>query len=609
MARAFLRSCIAAAVCAPALVVAQTGAPQPDHAAPGKPPLQTVDVVVTDAQRHAIHNLQASDFVLLEDSHQQTISAFEEHHTPEAAAPLTAGPSVPGDSFSNLTIAPAPGALNILLLDLLNAPPAERADLRNRMVRYLQQVHAGPHIAVLGLTTRLILLQGFNSAPQQLSSVLTEDEEPATPPAAPPRGKANAEENASAAPATEGNDGNNPSAAQVRAALHQFLADAPVLSFQQRARITLDAMNQLVRSFGRLPGRKNLIWLSAGFPINLQPDGTQPTPFAAVASSEDEYRETVSMLAHSQVSVYPINAGNHPAAPVASGPNPNAKYMRGPVSHIGNPADFYQLTAEDPGAMQAMASATGGAAIPLAGDLASAVAKATDLGANYYALTYTPAAETENGAYRAIQVKLAKLDFTLAYRHAYFTGVPAVSPPAGPPQPTSKKTAPYDALHTAMVLAAPVPTQIAVSATVASLSADRAASPFRRYSVQLRIGAKDIACPALPDGVHQCTLDLAISAFDAAGASLELAKSVLQANIPEAHFADTLASGLPFKQDLAMPLASAAYLRIGIRDHATDKVGVVELPLAGLPVAMPANPPQPSTGSAADPHPPRAPEP
>ena len=75
-----------------------------------------------------------------------------------------------------------------------------------------------------------------------------------------------------------------------------------------RALYTLDCMNQLARYLAGIPGRKNLIWFSASFPIDLLPSGDLADPFAAMGDSEDEFRETVTLLARSHVAVFPVDA-------------------------------------------------------------------------------------------------------------------------------------------------------------------------------------------------------------------------------------------------------------------------------------------------------------
>ena len=56
-------------------------------------------------------------------------------------------------------------------------------------------------------------------------------------------------------------------------------------------------MNQLARGLQHLPGRKNLIWFSGSFPINILPDGDLQNPFAVVANSKTNFaRPPISSL-------------------------------------------------------------------------------------------------------------------------------------------------------------------------------------------------------------------------------------------------------------------------------------------------------------------------
>ena len=58
----------------------------------------------------------------------------------------------------------------------------------------------------------------------------------------------------------------------ILANLQQFEAEQQSFQLQLRARYTLDALNQLARYMSALPGRKNLIWFSGSFPVNILPD-------------------------------------------------------------------------------------------------------------------------------------------------------------------------------------------------------------------------------------------------------------------------------------------------------------------------------------------------
>ena len=210
-----------------------------------------------------------------------------------------------------------------------------QANVRSQMMKYLKEAHPGTRMAIFGLTTRLIMLQGFTSDPELLSDVLNgkkglpkasvamTDQVNGDNPGADDPVMDMAQDVADAM-------GNDPDAAQMVANIQQFEAETQSFLLQTRARLTLDAMNQLARYLGALPGRKNLIWFSGSFPINILPDGDLQNPFGVVASSEDEFRETTDLFARSQVAVYPIDARGLMVTPMLNAQNSGSKFARTP---------------------------------------------------------------------------------------------------------------------------------------------------------------------------------------------------------------------------------------------------------------------------------------
>src|SRR5580704_6188514 len=169
--------------------------------------------------------------------------------------------------------------------------------------------------------------------------------------------------------------GNDPGLADVIANLQQFEAQEQSFQLQLRARYTLDALNQIARSLPGIPGRKNLIWFSGSFPINILPDGDLQNPFAIVASAEEEFRETTNLLTASQVAVYPIDARGLMTSPNLSAANSGSKYVRDPTRFSKDEAKFFQQTADEHSTMLQMAEETGGRAFINTNDLSQAVAE------------------------------------------------------------------------------------------------------------------------------------------------------------------------------------------------------------------------------------------
>ena len=590
--------------------------------------LVVVDVVASDSQQNPVHQLAPADFTVLEDGKPQTVKIFEEHAT-SALAPLPPLPKLDPGTFTNYSLAPANGALNILLLDKLNTPMDAQTVVRDQVLKYLKDVPPGTRIAIFSLTTQLRLLQGFTTNPEVLRALV--------------EGKKG---NQGASPlmnnAMEGDQpgaddpmydteadvlGNDPDAAMILENLQEFEVEQQSFQLQLRARYTLDALNQLARYMSSLPGRKNLIWFSGSFPVNILPDpdilsaaatqGSSPgafTPnvFAGMASMEDEFRQTVDLLARSQVAVYPIDARGLMVNPTLSATQSGSTMSRKPNGYANANTKFFQQTTEEHGTMEQMAQATGGKAFVNTNGLKEAVEKAIAAGSNYYTIAYTPTNRKWNGDYRKIQVKLDRPGVTLSYRRGYFADDP--NAPAQHNQAQNAKPDPnqYSALRAAMLHGGPEPTELIFVADVRPTSTDTEAAlapgnqaekktsgPYRRYAVTFITNPKELNWTVTPDGAHRCAVEFMTLVYDADGTQINAQFNGIAAAIPDARFASLQNGNIKYVQQISVPAKGEYYLRLGMRDVAGDHVGAVELPVAAvakLPpvaVALPAPAPPP----------------
>jgi VWFA-related protein len=582
--------------------------------------LVVVDVVASDSQQNPVHKLTAADFTVMEDGKPQTVKIFEEHQT-QPSAPLPPAPKLDPGIFTNFSIAPANGALNILLLDKLNTPMDAQSVVRDQVLKFLKDVRPGTRIAIFSLTTELRLLQGFTSNPEILRALV--------------EGKKG---NQGASPlmnnATEGDQpgaddpmydtmadalGNDPDAATILANLQQFEVEQQSFLLQLRARYTMDALNQLARSMSALPGRKNLIWFSGSFPVNIMPDPDMltlsanssaksgaftPDPFAGVASLEDEFRETVDLLARSQVAVYPIDARGLMVNPTMSATQSGSTMIRKPNGFANANTKFFQQTSEEHGTMEQMAQATGGKAFVNTNGLKEAVEKAINAGSNYYTIAYTPTNRKWNGDYRKIQVKLDRPGVALAYRRGYFADDP--NAPAQKNQAQNAKPDPnqYSALRAAMLHGGPEPTELIFLASVRPTSTDtepalvpgnqtvkKVSGPYRRYAVTFITNPKELNWTVTPDGAHRCTLEFMTFVYDGDGTRINVQYNGVGAAIPEARFASVQNGNIKYVQQISVPAKGDYYLRLGMRDVDSDHVGAVELPVDAVaklpPIAVP----------------------
>jgi len=592
---------------------AQPAQQQPNTTLHANADLVLVDVTVNDAQQNPVHHLTAADFTVLEDGKPQTVKVFEEHAA-GPPAPLPPMPRFQPGMFSNFTGLPKTGALNILLFDKLNTPMNAQSEVRDQVLKYLKEAPPGTRMAIFSLTTELKLLQGFTSDPELLRALVLGKK--GSQGASPLMNDAmNGDEPGADDPMMDTMTdalGNDPDAATMLANLQQFEAEQQSFQLQLRARYTLDALNQLARYMSNLPGRKNLIWFSGSFPVSILPDPDLQSPFNVVASAEDEFRDTVELLSRSQVAVYPIDARGLMTEPMTNVTNSGRAYATNPSAYGKNVAKFFQQTSDEHGTMDQMALATGGKAFVNTNDLKAAIEKAVDAGSNYYTLAYTPANRNWNGAFRKIEVKVDRPNLALAYRRGYYA-----EDPVGPAHRVETQNAvanatDYSAIRAAMLRGGPDPTEIIFVADVRPSSAGtepavaqgnqagkKISGPFRRYAVTFLANPREVTWTPTPDGVHHCTLEFLTFVYDADGKLVNMQTNGINASIGADKFSSLFKQNLDYRQQISVPVKGEYYLRLGMRDAGTDRVGALELPVS----AVAKLPPLDSEGAAPPPAP------
>jgi VWFA-related protein len=596
--------------------------------------LVVVDVVVQDRDGHPVHGLKPENFHLTEDKVPQTIRHFEEH---SATTPVEQGPQLPPmppGTFTDYTPVPVNGTLNILLLDALNTATKDQSYVRLQLQDYVKHAKPGTRIAIFGLANRIILLQGFTSDPQVLKDVVDHKliprgssllDDPSGSGVDQATGSSLIDTPAIPGPA----DG---ATVQLAANLQQFEAESAALETQLRIQYTLDAFNTLAHYLAAFPGRKNLIWFSGSFPINILPDASIPNPFSAMYLNNAEFRDTTNLLGKAQVAVYPIDARGlvtptmYNAASGGAALNP-----RNPQAFSRSVTKFNNSQAQEHGTMDDLAQATGGKAAYNTNGIAAAVAAAVDSGANYYTLSYSPTDPKENGAYRALHVDLAgpaANNVKLSYRRGYYADDANAkhNPASATTADTTTTTANPDAAaaaaysRAAMSRGAPSPADLLFKVRVLPASKtnetavaegntlDRGVSPngpFRRFDVDYVALPNEFKFTLQPDGRRSAHLAFLVYVFDTDGRLLNATGQNIDLNLPPDSYTRFMHSALQRHLEISVPIKEEAFLRVGIEDVSTNKFGVVELPIDTISHLAPAvyatAPPPPATTNPAPP--------
>ncbi|HEY5029737.1 MAG TPA: VWA domain-containing protein [Candidatus Angelobacter sp.] len=562
--------------------------------------LVLVDVVVTDHGK-AVHGLDRGRFHILENGKERPISAFDEQQPPAASANtalLTAKiAQLPANTYTNIPVYPDAGVVNLLLLDGLNTPMVNQVEARRQMIQYLGTIAPGTSLAIFTLSSQLRLVEGFTTDAARLATVLKSKAANSSQSAlldTPGHSAQQDIENQLSAMAGS----SQPPSPETVAALTQFEADLTATQTDLRVRLTMDALQQLARYLSAIPGRKNLIWFSASFPISLNPDPDQALPFLAIRNYEDELRKTSQLLTAARVAVYPVDARGmmtQSTTDAAYSPNQTSLSVNsgGKVtamndSNVIHDYDtFMTQTMQEHGSMQQIAQETGGTAAINTNDLKGAVASAVENGASYYSIAFAPGGKKLDGRFRKIQVRLDSGGYNLAYHRGYFADA-SNKPSAHNPGTSSTiesaavhgAPAATQVLFLARVLPATDPAfqEIPISNTPSGEMAASLKGPTRCYLVDLTVDPHGLVFNDEAGGVRQAQVEFVLEAYDSDGKRENYVDRSYAINIKPEDFVQKMETGVRARLALDLP-EGHSFMRVAVEDLVAGHAGSLEVPV------------------------------
>jgi VWFA-related protein len=325
----------------------QSAAPAP--APRGSDRQITLDVRVTDKSGAPIQGLQQQDFTLLDNNHPQSIASF--------AAVETAAPTNPPVEV-------------LVAIDAINVPFVTVGFERSQIRSFLVQ-NGGE------LAHPLSLLAFSSDGTKVVKDAST--------------------------------DGNAIAAAydQFQTGLRDITRSQGVYGAQDRFNLSLSSFHSMVSTVAAVPGRKLLIWISAGWPllsgprIELSPQTYQQLFDAIVATSSE--------LIQNRVTVYSVD-------PLGMADSADSQYYTEFVKGVTSPSHT------QPGnlALQVLAVQSGGRVINDTNDLSAAIANCVADANSYYALSFNTAPSEHPNEYHSLAVKIDKPGATARTRTGYY---------------------------------------------------------------------------------------------------------------------------------------------------------------------------------------------
>ena len=522
--------------------------------------LVQVGVVVRD-KNGPVTNLKQSDFTILDRGKPQKISMFSVEAAPAANPASTphmqaaSNPvSLPPNTFSDLPqYAAPPRSVTIVLLDNLNtlygSGPASRYEetplwvedlalqnAKNHLIEFVKQLEPEDRVAIYGLTHSLHVVCDFTSDRNQLLAILKDyDTKSVTNRQIVEPGKTIIPEEGHKGfvPFTQGNRFENGASLRLAGAANE-----------DRSTETIAALQEIAAHVANIPGRKNLIWLTANLPFSGG--------------------EIARVLTPANIAVYPVDArgllGESPT--VSAGAWGTADYddVSGASGHMDNmPAQSSRPIGI--ATMQKIADETGGQAFVNTNDLTGAIRKAVEDSAVTYTLGFYIDSDALDGKFHEIKVEVARKGLAVRYPKGYFAF------PETPPNANDDQRAVVTAIDSP------------VESSMILLNADlnKSAHPHS-FNLACSIDLHGIRF-AQSGGRRKGAVTVYVIGQNSAGKVLHHWSKTYNLQFTDIQYDSLLKTGIPFRQGIEFS-PEITTLRVLVQDPSTSKLGSLIIPLA-----------------------------
>jgi len=517
--------------------------------------LVEIGVIVRD-KNGPVANLTKDDFVVLDRGKPQKISIF----SADAAAFAQQPPQqpLPQNTFSDLPQygATAPRSVTVVLLDNLNtlygSAAASRYEttpywledlaLRNaksHLIEFIKQLQPQDRVAIYGLGHSLHVLCDFTSDREQLLAIVKNyDTRSITNREVVEPGHMHIDLPGHDNP---GNDVFRPGGKFENEAAGNLAGAANA----DRSAQTMAALQAIAAHVANIPGRKNLVWLTA----NL--------PFSGAAMAH--------VLSPANIAVYPVDArGLLARSPMVMSGIPgtaDADDVSGASGHMDNmPAQSSQPIGI--ATMEKLADETGGQAFVNTNDITGAIRKAVEDSAVTYTLGFYINGNALDGKFHEVKVNVKRKGLTIHYPKGYFAFA------------DTEATKNEDQFRLVSAVLSPIESSsILLKATV-----ERVNQPPHSLKVLCSIDAHNLRL-VQSGGLRKGSVEVYIVEQDQTGKVVLQSGKTFTLQFPEKQYDALLKSGILF-HEFVPPHAGVTTLRVLVEDPSTTELGSVIIPLS-----------------------------
>ena len=492
-----------------------------------------VSVVVTDRDGKPAPGLTADDFQVFDNGKPQKVELFSVENAAAASPVPTPAPGRLRE-FSNEI--PDVGHVTIILFDQLNSSDLARMNAREHVGRFLEQIRPDDRVGlyVLDGLGMLRVVHDFTSDASSLVKAVSSL-----------RG------NSSLAVAAE-DEG-----ARLEAELAELLAEERLEEaggkamrehyLGNRGEDTINALESIGRYLSGVQSRKNVIWVSSGFPlVAFDYRGRSPTR---------EINRATRSLNDGNVALYTVDARG--LIPAFSGV---------PGKLVPTTLSMVQLNQD---ILHSVSEQTGGRAFINTNDIQGAIRRASDDARMTYVLGYYPTDDRWDGRFHRLEVKMNRPRLEARHRQGYF----AV---ATEKQASSQRSA---------ALNAAVSSPINASALGMTLRIDPVEGRPSDYRLTIRVQPGAIALDP-GGGESRGAIDVIVAQVRADGAEGRSLEKRVDITVSDDRLPQFMREGMSLDHTFTL-VPSADRLRVVVRDVRTGAIGAVGVSRQHLQAIVP----------------------
>jgi VWFA-related protein len=560
--------------------------------------LVEVNVIVRDQNNRPVEGLTKADFTIFDRNKEQKIALFSVgsvHKFDKPAAPSPAG------VYTNRPEqrAESPTSITVVLVDAVNTQIQDQVYAKQQFIKFLKQIGPEDRVAVYALGNKLRILQDFTSDPKAMLNSLARF-----------RGD----------PLSYAND--TDPAMTFDENMDQWLNDKNALlaenAIERRVAATVGAMEAIANHIGRLPGRKNLVWITGSFPFTIGqratenvanwndlPDpqvtkaGGAPTSQQTLAAAmngdagsakgsggdayaqagvskdslpgntsvartdfaafEADVNRATKALNQANIAVYPVDARGLITVPkIMTAQSPGI--IRSSKGGSGMSLPAIPMTPAGINTMQVMAENTGGRAFYNTNDIQHAIRDAIDDSEVTYTLGFYADSKTLDSQFHKLKVAVGRKHMDVRYRKGY------LATPAGAPGSDEREAAMRDALWSPLD-----------SGTVAlSGSIDRVQEPKPNgLRLTVAVDPTDLMFEE-HDGLHKVSVEFRFALLAADGRNLDTISQSKTMDLNAVQYEEFSKRFVVTKT--LEPNPAVAQIRVVLFDRGSGRLGSLTIP-------------------------------